>query len=125
MKYQLTLMALMRRAETLFGHKEIVSYTPGGERFSYTYAEMTRRAKKLAVALGSLGIQSGDRVAVLAWNHYRPFEAFFGVPACAAVLHMLNLRLHPDDLAYIVNHAGDPAGHRNRRRRRATQHDSG
>ncbi len=107
MRYQLTLLALMRRAETLFGAKEIVSYVPGTERFSYTYAEMIRRAKKLAVALRSLGVQPGDRVAVLAWNHHRQLEAFFGIPACGGVLHTLNLRLHPDDLAYIVNHAGD------------------
>ncbi len=107
MNYQLTLLALMRRAETLFGHKEIVSYTPSGERFSYTYGEMIRRAKKLAIALRSLGVQPGERVAVLAWNHYRPLEAFFGIPACGAVLHTLNLRLHPSDLAYIVDHASD------------------
>src|SRR5437016_13380075 len=99
MDYQLTLLAIMRRAETLFGHKEIVCYTPGGERSGYTYTEMIRRAKKLAVALRTLGVQSGDRVAVLAWNHYRQLVAFFGIPACGAVLHTLNLRLHPDDLA--------------------------
>lgn len=107
MKYQLTLLALMRRAATLFGHKEIVSYGLDGERFSYTYAEMTRRARKLAVALRSLGVQPGERVAILAWNHHRQLEAFFGIPACGAVVHTLNLRLHPSDLAYIVNHAGD------------------
>src|SRR5688500_13825432 len=101
MKYQLTLLALMRRAETLFGSKEIVSYTSGGERFSYTYAEMIRRARRLAVALRTLGVQPGDRVAVLAWNHHRQLETFFGIPASGAVLHTLNLRLHPDDLAYI------------------------
>jgi fatty-acyl-CoA synthase len=107
MQYQLTLLALMRRAETLFGHKEIVSYAPGGGRFSYTYAQMIGRAKKLAVALCALGVQPGDRVAILAWNHYRQLEAFFGIPAAGAVVHTLNLRLHPDDLAYIVSHAGD------------------
>jgi fatty-acyl-CoA synthase len=107
MQYQLTLLAFMRRAETLFGHREIVSYAPGAERFSYTYAQMLRRAKQLALALRSLGVQPGDRVATLAWNHHRHLEALWGIPASGAVLHALNLRLHPTDLAYIVRHAGD------------------
>jgi fatty-acyl-CoA synthase len=107
MKYQLTLLSLMRRAESIFGHKPIVSYAPNADRFSYTYAAMIHRAKQLAVALQALGVQPGDRVAVLAWNHHRQLEAFFGIPASGAVLHTLNLRLHPDDLAYIVDHAGD------------------
>ena len=109
MQYQLTLLAFMRRAETLFGHREIVSYVPGAERFSYTHAQMLRRAKQLALALRSLGVQPGDRVATLAWNHHRHLEALWGIPASGAVLHALNLRLHPSDLAYIVGHAGDSA----------------
>jgi acyl-CoA synthetase (AMP-forming)/AMP-acid ligase II len=107
MRYQLTLLSLMRRAESIFGHKPIVSYAPNADRFCYTYADMIRRAKRLAAGLQALGVQPGDRVAILAWNHHRQLEAFFGIPASGAVLHTLNLRLHPDDLAYIVDHAGD------------------
>jgi fatty-acyl-CoA synthase len=105
--YQLTLPAIMRRAETLFGHKEIVSRRPDKSLHSYTYADFVRRAKRLSVALKSLGVEHGDRVATLCWNHHRHLEAYFGVPAAGAVLHTLNLRLHEDDLAYIVNHAED------------------
>ena len=85
MRYQLTLLSLMRRAESIFGHKPIVSYAPNADRFYYTYADMIRRAKRLAAGLQALGVQPGDRVAVLAWNHHRQLEAFFGIPATGAI----------------------------------------
>ena len=66
-----------------------------------------RRAKCLAQGLSSLGVESGDRVATLCWNHHQHLEAYFGIPICGGVLHTLNLRLHPDELAYIVNEAED------------------
>ena len=60
---------------------------------------MARRAKQLAVALQGLGLERGDRVATLCWNHYQHLEAYFGIPCGGFVLHTLNLRLHPNDLA--------------------------
>jgi fatty-acyl-CoA synthase len=75
----------------------------------YTYGDLVDRAKRLSLALTSLGIQGGDRVGTICWNHREHLEAYFGIPTCGAVLHTLNLRLHPDDLAYIINHAGDCA----------------
>lgn len=105
--YQLTLPTIMRRAETLFGHKEIVSRRQDSSLHRYTYIDFVRRAKKLSVALETLGVGHGDRVATLCWNHYRHLEAYFGIPCAGAVLHTLNLRLHDDDLSYIANHAGD------------------
>ena len=107
MDYQLTVPAILRRAEALFGRKEIVTRLPDKTFHRYTYADFVRRAKRLAVALRELGIGRGDRVATLCWNQYEHLEAYFGVPCAGAVVHTLNLRLHPDDLAYIVNHAGD------------------
>src|SRR5256886_9895374 len=68
-----------------------------------------RRAKQLAVALQKLGLERGDRVATLCWNHSQHHEAYFGIPCGGFVLHTLNLRLHPNDLGYIANHAGDRA----------------
>ena len=68
-----------------------------------------RRARQLAVALRELGLERGDRVATLCWNHHQHLEAYFGIPCGGFVLHTLNLRLHPNDLAYIANHAGDRA----------------
>src|SRR5437764_13237340 len=68
-----------------------------------------RRSKRLAAALQTLGLERGDRVATLMWNHSQHHEAYFGIPCGGFVLHTLNLRLHPDDLAYIATHAGDRA----------------
>jgi fatty-acyl-CoA synthase len=107
MDYELTLLAIMKRAERLYQAKEIVSELPDKRRHRYTYREMVRRAKKLAVALQSLGVRVGDRVGTLCWNHHQHLEAYFGITSCGAVLHTLNLRLHPQDLAYIINHAED------------------
>jgi len=107
MDYQLTLDAILRRAETFFGGKEIVSRLPDRSIHRYTYADMARRARQLALALGELGVQPGDRVATLAWNHHQHVEAYFGIPIMGGVLHTLNLRLPPEDLVYIVNHADD------------------
>jgi len=107
MDYQLTLPAILGRAEELFGHREIVTRLPDRSIHRYAYSDFVSRAKKLAVALENLGVEKGDRVATLCWNHRQHLEAYFGVPCRGAVLHTLNLRLHPDDLAYIVDHAGD------------------
>ena len=105
--YQLTLPAVLRRAETLHGPKEIVTRKPDKGFHRYTYANFVGRAKRLAVALGGLGLEKGDRVATLAWNSYQHLEAYFGVPCSGAVLHTINPRLSADDIAYIVNHAED------------------
>src|SRR5215207_3017806 len=109
MSYQLTLPAILRRAEQLYPHKEIVTRLPDRSIHRYAYSDFVSRAKKLAVALKDLDILGGERVATLCWNHHQHLEAYFGIPATGAVLHTLNLRLHPDDLSYIVNHAGDRA----------------
>lgn len=107
MDYQLTLPTILRRAENLFGHKEIVTRLADRSIHRYTYRDFALRAKRLAVALRRLGVQAGDRVATLSWNHYQHLEAYFAVPGMGAVVHPLNLRLSPADLAYIVGHAGD------------------
>lgn len=107
MNYPLTLISVLERAGTLFGSQEIVTRLPDKSLHRYTYAEFYRRARALAEALQRAGLQKGDRVATLSWNTYAHLEAYFGVPAAGGVLHTLNLRLHPNDLAYIVEHAGD------------------
>ncbi len=109
MDFQLTLPAVLRRAETYFPHQEIVSRLPDRSFHRYTYADFGRRSRALAVALQELGLERGDRVATLAWNHHVHHEAYFGIPCAGLVLHTLNLRLHPNDLAYIASHAGDRA----------------
>jgi acyl-CoA synthetase (AMP-forming)/AMP-acid ligase II len=109
MNYQLTLPAILRRAEQLYPHKEIATRLPARSVHRYAYLDFVSRAKKLSVVLKDLGIRAGERVATLCWNHHQHLEAYFGIPSAGAVLHTLNLRLHPDDLSYILNHAGDRA----------------
>jgi len=107
MEYQLTLPTILRRAESLFGKKEIVSRLPDKSIHRYTYRDFATRTKKLAVALRKLGIRRGDLVATLSWNHYQHLEAYFAIPCIGAIVHPLNLRLSPGDISYIVNHAED------------------
>ena len=107
MDYPLTLAAIARRAAGLFGSRPIVSRRADGTVHRTTYAACLRRAGRLSAALHALGVRPGDRVATLCWNHERHFEAYVAVPLMGAVLHTLNLRLHPDELAYIARHAED------------------
>ena len=107
--FQLTLPYVLRRAEQLYGYREIVTRRPDKSFHRYTYADFVSRSKKLAVALKKLGIEEGERVGTLGWNTYQHLEAYFGVPCSGAVLHTLNPRLHEDDLAFIANHAEDRA----------------
>lgn len=107
MDYQLTIPTILRRAESLFGNKEIISYLPDKTTHRYTYRDLAVRAKRLAVALQQLGVQQGDRVATFGWNHYQHLEAYYAAPCIGAVIHPLNIRFCAEDLAYIINHAGD------------------
>jgi fatty-acyl-CoA synthase len=109
MDFPLTLTHLLQRAETYFGATPLVTRLPDRSFHRTTYGETVRRSKQLAVALQGLGLERGDRVATLCWNHHQHHEAYFGVPCGGFVLHTLNLRLHPNDLAYIATHAGDRA----------------
>ncbi len=107
MDYQLTIPAMLRRAEQLHFGREIVTRRPDKSRHSYTYADMIERTKRLTLGLAKLGVENCDRVATFCWNHYQHLEAYFAIPTSGAVLHTLNLRLHPNDLTYIAGHAGD------------------
>ncbi len=109
MDYPLTIPAIVRRAQTLFGHRPIAGRRVDRSITRTTYADVIERARRLGVALRALGVHPGDRVATLAWASQEHLETYLGVPSIGAVLHTLNLRLHPDDLAYIVNDAGDRA----------------
>ncbi|MHB1653374.1 MAG: long-chain fatty acid--CoA ligase [Desulfitobacteriaceae bacterium] len=108
MAYDLTLRTILERAAKVFPRKEIITRDYSGT-FRYTYADFYRRTKRLANVLQEFGIMKGDRVATLAWNHHRHLELYFAIPCTGAVLHTLNLRLSPEQLAYIINHAEDQA----------------
>jgi fatty-acyl-CoA synthase len=107
MDFPLTLDKILERAGHLFGEVEIVSRRPDRSIHRTTYSHFYRRARLLADALQRAGLQRGDRVATLMWNHSWHLEAYFGIPASGGVLHTLNLRLHPSEIAYIANHAAD------------------
>ncbi|MQL51088.1 long-chain-fatty-acid--CoA ligase [Desulfofundulus thermobenzoicus] len=106
MRYPLLLHTILERAHRLFPGKEIVSRDFSG-MFRYTYGEFYERVCRLANVLQKMGIKRGDRVATLAWNNHRHLELYFAVPCTGAVLHMVNLRLFPEQIAYVLNHAED------------------
>jgi fatty-acyl-CoA synthase len=103
----LSITSMLERAGKLFPRVEIVSSLPDGSRHRYTNADLLSRSRQLATALRHAGIRKGDRVATLLWNGHEHLEAYFGIPATGAVVHTLSVRQHPDELAYIMNHAGD------------------
>jgi fatty-acyl-CoA synthase len=106
MDVPLTVTAIMRYGSTVYGGREVVTATEDGTR-RRSYAEVGRRAARLANALRRLGIDGDQRVATLMWNNAEHLEAYFTVPSMGAVLHTLNLRLDPAQLSYIANHADD------------------
>jgi fatty-acyl-CoA synthase len=107
MSYPLTLTHILERAGKLFSEQEVVSRLPDRSLHRCTYGDVYRRARNLAEALQKAGLQRGDRVATLMWNHYAHLEAYLGIPAAGGVMNTLNLRLAPHEIAYIANHAAD------------------
>jgi fatty-acyl-CoA synthase len=107
MDFPLTLPAILERSGKLFHRVEIVSRRPDRSIVRTTYGDFYLRARRLADGMTKLGLRPGDRVASMMWNHSGHLEAFFGVPCAGGILHTLNLRLHPHELAAIVNHADD------------------
>jgi len=107
MDFPLTVTHLLDRGRSLFGAAQIVSRRADRSLERTSYQAFFRRTARLANGLARLGVRPGDRVATLAWNHTRHLELYFGVPSYGAVLHTLNLRLHPSEIGYIANHAED------------------
>ncbi|HAG93087.1 MAG TPA: long-chain fatty acid--CoA ligase [Gammaproteobacteria bacterium] len=107
MDTQLSISSILRHAEKVHKHCEIVSRKPEGGIFRYTYADAGRRARQAANVLAQLGVQQQDRVATLAWNTHRHYELYFAVSGSGAILHTVNPRLFPEQIVYILNHAED------------------
>jgi fatty-acyl-CoA synthase len=107
MDVPLTLDWIADRAERWMGTGEIVSRRPDRSLSRTTYAQVIARARRLARGLVGAGIGRGDRVATLMWNHAEHLEAYFGIPLAGGAVHTLNLRLHPDEIAFIANDARD------------------
>jgi fatty-acyl-CoA synthase len=97
----------VERARRHHPRRPIVGYAGGREVLRYDYGRYAERVRRLAGALGRLGVRPGDRVGTLAWNHPRHLELYAAVPLAGAVLHTLNLRLSAAEIGYVVTHAGD------------------
>ena len=107
MDQQLLISSLIRHADRHHGAVEIVSKTVDGGIHRYTYRDAHARARRLANALKRLGVQANERVATLAWNGHRHFEIYYAVAGSGAVIHTINPRLFPEQIAYIASHAED------------------
>lgn len=117
MDTQLSLVSILERANRFYSKREVVSVLPVGVNpetkqpipgvHRTNYGEIYPRVKQLASALKAAGVGEGDRVATMALNHYRHLEAYFAVPCMGAVLHTVNIRLHPSQICFILNDAQD------------------
>jgi fatty-acyl-CoA synthase len=102
----LLISGILRHGQRVYGDSEVVTVEPTGDRRS-TFTQVAGRAERLASALKRLGVGNGDRVGTFAWNDQEHLEAYLAVPSMGAVLHTLNIRLFPEQLAYVVNHGED------------------
>jgi len=110
MDWPLSTSSILRRAAKVFPDGTVTAQLPDGRRHRYSYSDALQRAARLAKALQQdLGIKPGDRVATLAWNTHRHFEAYFAITGIGAICHTLNPRYALEQLEYIVDHAGDVA----------------
>ncbi|PUE60606.1 long-chain fatty acid--CoA ligase [Limnohabitans curvus] len=98
---------LIEFADKHHGDGEVVSRRVEGDIHRYTWSDVARRSRQVANALDGLKLGFSDRVATIAWNGYRHLELYFGVSGSGRVLHTINPRLHPDQIAWIANHAED------------------
>ncbi len=105
--HPLMISSLLTHAARHHATGEVVSRTHEDTIHRYTWADVERRARRLVRVMQTLDIGAGDRVGTLAWNGYRHLEVYYAAPGMQAICHTINPRLHPDDIAYIVNHAGD------------------
>jgi fatty-acyl-CoA synthase len=102
----LLIRGIIKHGESIYANKKIFTVTPDGVQ-EVTFREVARRAEQLAAALTRLGVRGDDRVASFMWNNQTHVEAYIAVPCMGAILHTLNIRLFPEQLAYVINHAQD------------------
>jgi fatty-acyl-CoA synthase len=103
----LTLTGTLERAERLYADRPVVTATAGGGRERTTYGAWAVRTRRLATVLDQLDVSADGRVGTFAWNTARHLELYFAVPCSGRVLHTLNIRLFPEQIAYVANHAED------------------
>ena len=104
----LLVSGILRHGRTVYGESQVLTITgPAGEHTSATFAEVGDRTDQLAAALRKLGVTGDDRVGTFLWNNQTHMEVYLAVPSMGAVLHTLNVRLFPEQLAFVINHAED------------------
>jgi len=104
----LLISGILRHGQQVYGDSRVITIVaPDGASVDGTFAEVATRSEQLARALGRLGVGDGDRVGTFLWNNQTHQEAYLAIPSMGAVLHTLNLRLFPEQLAYVINHAED------------------
>jgi fatty-acyl-CoA synthase len=103
----LLISGVIQHADRYHGNQEVVSRQVEGGIHRYTYHDGHQRCRRMANALAALGVAMGERVATLAWNGYRHLELYYAISGSGAVMHTVNPRLYPEQIAYIVNHAED------------------
>ena len=104
--FPLTIGMILRHGQTVYGDSDVVTFEGDSSR-RLPYCEVAERVERLAAALARLGVEQGDRVGTFCWNNQEHLEAYLAVPTMGAVLHTLNIRLFPEQLTYVVNHAED------------------
>jgi fatty-acyl-CoA synthase len=105
--FPLSIGSILRYGVDVFGDSEVVTLGDGGHRRRRSFVEIASRAARLANGLRRLGIDGDQRVATFMWNNAEHFEVYLAAPAMGAVLHTLNIRLFPEQVVYIANHAED------------------
>lgn len=107
MDTQLVLTGFLKRAERYFPNKQIISRTSPTTTHRIAFKDYVKRTRRLADALTNLGMARGTKVGTFGWNHHRHLEAYFAIPCSGAILHTINIRLAPEHIVYIINHAED------------------
>src|SRR5439155_10787764 len=108
MDFPLTVTSILRHGASVYGDSEVLTFEGEGDACRRaTYRQVAARCEQLAAALTRLGVGRGDRVATFGWNTQEHLEAYLAVPSMGAVLHTLNIRLFPEQVVYIANHAAD------------------
>src|SRR5437764_1662318 len=104
--FPLTIAHILRHGQAVHGRSQVTTFEGESTRRA-SFATVAERAEQLAAALQRLGVQPGDRVGTFCWNNQEHLEAYLAVPAMGAVLHTLNIRLFPEQLLFVINHAED------------------
>ncbi|MEO5969882.1 MAG: AMP-binding protein [Bdellovibrionia bacterium] len=107
MDYPLTITNILMHARKHPSTRGVTTRTASGKDHHYSYRDLYKSVCQVANALKRLGVEDGDRIGTFAWNTHEHLELYYAIPCLGAIIHTLNIRLSPEQVAYTVNHAGD------------------